>query len=351
MTAVADAISSLVGGRNRDPFAVLGPHVRAGGKTTVIRALHPAAKEVTLVLRPSGEQIAMKRQDPGLFQAVIPGDQIPDYRLSILYQHGQRIEIDDPYRYGRVLTDFDLYLLGEGTHQRAFEKLGAHRIRVGTTTGVHFAVWAPNAERVSLVGDFNGWDGRVHPMRLLAPAGFWELFVPDLKDGERYKFEIRTRTGAVIQKTDPYGFEFEAPPNTASVVCDPSGYKWQDHEWMDSRAKAGEWLMRPMSIYEVHLGSWARVPNDGNRFLTYRELAYQLVPYVKDLGFTHIELLPVMEHPFSGSWGYQVLGFFAPTSRFGPPADFKFFVDACHQAGIGVILDWVPGHFPKDEHG
>ncbi len=250
-----------------------------------------------------------------------------------------------------MLTDFDLYLLGEGTHHRAFEKLGAHRVRIGATTGVHFAVWAPNADRVSVVGDFNGWDGRVHPMRLLVPAGIWEIFIPDLPDGEKYKFEIRTPSGALLLKSDPFGFAFEEPPSTASVVRDISGYAWRDEAWMASRREAAGWLRRPMAIYEVHLGSWARVPEEGDRFLTYREMAARLVPYVKDLGFTHIELMPVMEHPFAGSWGYQVLGFFAPTSRFGPPEDFKLFVDACHQAGLGVILDWVPGHFPRDSHG
>jgi 1,4-alpha-glucan branching enzyme len=250
-----------------------------------------------------------------------------------------------------VLTDYDLHLLGEGTHYRAFEKLGSHRITIGTTGGVHFAVWAPNADRVSVIGDFNGWDGRVHPMRVLVPNGIWEIFLPDLPDGEKYKFEIRTKSGAILKKTDPFARAFEAPPQSAAVVHDASRYQWNDAAWLAARAGQNTWLDRPMSTYEVHLGSWARVPEQGNRFLTYREMAERLVPYVKDMGFTHIELLPVMEHPFSGSWGYQVLGFFAPTARFGPPEDFKLFVDTCHQAGLGVILDWVPGHFPKDAHG
>jgi 1,4-alpha-glucan branching enzyme len=278
-------------------------------------------------------------------------DQVPDYRLRVEFTSGHVLELDDPYRYGRVLSDFDLYLLAEGTHHRAFEKLGAHRRAIGATTGVHFVVWAPNADRVSVIGDFNGWDGRVHPMRLLAPAGLWEIFIPDLPDGERYKFEIQTRSGALLKKSDPYAVAFETPPQSAALVRDISHYQWHDADWMAGRLENGAWLERPMSVYEVHLGSWARVPEEGNRFLTYRELADRLVPYVKDSGFTHIELLPVMEHPFAGSWGYQVLGFFAPTSRFGPPEDFKHFVDACHRAGLGVILDWVPGHFPKDEHG
>jgi 1,4-alpha-glucan branching enzyme len=204
---------------------------------------------------------------------------------------------------------------------------------------------------VSLIGDFNGWDGRVNPMRLLVPSGVWEIFIPDLRDGEHYKFEIRTATGDLLRKSDPFGFAFEVPPQSASIVRDISSYAWHDEAWMRTRREQGAWLSRPMAVYEVHLGSWARIPEEGNRFLTYKELAHRLVPYVKGLGFTHIELMPMMEHPFSGSWGYQVLGFFAPTSRYGPPEDFKLFVDACHLAGLGVILDWVPGHFPRDEHG
>ncbi|HEY7172023.1 MAG TPA: 1,4-alpha-glucan branching protein GlgB, partial [Vicinamibacterales bacterium] len=347
---IAAAFAALATARHRDPFSVLGPHLEGGA--VVVRALNPAARSIELRLVDSGELIAMERQEQdGLFQIAIAGDRIPDYRLRVTYASGVVVEIDDPYRYGRVLTDFDLHLLGEGTHHRAFDKLGAHRIRVGTTTGVHFAVWAPNAERVSVIGDFNGWDGRLHPMRLLAPTGVWELFIPDLADGQKYKYEIRTRTGALLKKSDPFGVAFEAPPQTASVVRDIRRYQWNDGEWMARRREQGSWLQRPMAIYEVHLGSWARVPEEGDRFLSYRELADRLVAYVKDCGFTHIELLPVMEHPFSGSWGYQVLGFFAPTSRFGSPEDFKHFIDVCHQNGIGVILDWVPGHFPKDEHG
>jgi 1,4-alpha-glucan branching enzyme len=332
---------------------VLGPHPTPGG--IVIRALQPAARSIDLRLTATGVLLPMRRVDEGdraagVFEIRLPGE-VPDYRLRIAFANGQTAEIDDPYRYGRVLTDFDLHLLGEGTHHRAFEKLGAHRLRVGTTVGVHFAVWAPNADRVSLIGDFNGWDGRVHPMRLLGSSGVWELFVPDLPDGEKYKFEIRTPEGRLLKKTDPFGFAFEAPPQTASVVRDISGYQWNDEEWMTTRPSRGAWIGRPMAVYEVHLGSWARVPEEQHRSLTYRELADRLVPYVKEMGFTHVELLPVMEHPFAGSWGYQVHGFFAPTSRFGSPEDFKALVDRCHQLGIGVILDWVPGHFPKDAHG
>ena len=331
-----------------DPFAYLGPHPAPTGDGFIVRTVQPVARSVEIRL-PDDRLVPTTAGVDGLFEAHV--DDASNYRLRVSYHAGHVVESDDPYRYGRVLTDFDLHLLSEGTHHRAFEKLGAHRITLGTTTGVHFAVWAPNADRVSLIGDFNGWDGRVHPMRLLMPSGVWEIFIPDLPDGERYKFEIRTRSGDLLKKTDPFGFAFEVPPQSASIVRDISGYLWRDEAWMRSRREQDAWLRRPMAVYEVHLGSWARIPEEGNRFLTYTELAHRLVPYVKELGFTHIELLPVMEHPFSGSWGYQVLGFFAPTSRYGPPEDFKLFVDACHLAGIGVILDWVPGHFPRDEHG
>jgi len=354
--ALDEAIASLIRGAHRDPFAVLGPHADQSG-AIVVRAFQPAARSIELRVVATGALVPMTKRDPaGLFEARLEGQEgrdrqdTPDYRLRITFP-AHVVELDDAYRYGRVLTDFDLHLLAEGTHYRAFEKLGAHRLTVGTTTGVHFAVWAPNADRVSVIGDLNGWDGRVCPMRLLAPAGIWEIFIPDLPDGEKYKFEIRTRTGAILKKSDPFARAFEAPPQSAAIVHDISRYEWRDQAWTSARPGRETWLDRPMAIYEVHLGSWARVPEEGNRFLTYREMAQRLVPYVKEMGFTHIELLPVMEHPFSGSWGYQVLGFFAPTARFGPPEDFKLFVDACHQAGLAVILDWVPGHFPKDAHG
>ena len=229
--------------------------------------------------------------------------------------------------------------------------IGSHCLTVGGVMGVHFAVWAPNAQRVSVIGDFNRWDGRVHVMRRLVPSGVWEIFIPGLHDGDCYKYEIRTHAGHLLEKADPYGRRFEVPPNTASIVWTEGQYQWGDGDWLRDRPSFGAWHERPMSVYEVHLGSWRRVPQDENRYLTYRELADQLVPYVREMGFTHIELMPVMEHPFTGSWGYQVIGFFAPTSRFGTPDDFRHFVDRCHQYGIGVILDWVPGHFPKDQHG
>ncbi len=353
-SATDRAIERLVRAELDDPFALLGPHAerRKGRSATMVRAFHPAARGIDIVT--SDRIVGMaRRHEAGLFEAAIDADVGGgdltgiDYRLRVTFQDGQVHEADDPYRYGRVLTDFDLHLLNEGTHLRAFEKLGARRRTLGDRTGVHFAVWAPNATRVSLIGDFNGWDGRVLPMRRLASSGIWEIFLPDLADGERYKFEIRAPDGSIRTKTDPHGFFFEAPPNSAAIVWDLARHQWRDARWMEARHTRNSWMDRPMSIYEVHLGSWRR--GAGNDRMTYRQLADELVPYVKDMGYTHIELLPIMEHPFEGSWGYQVIGFFAPTSRFGPPEDFKAFVDACHQQDIGVILDWVPGHFPKDD--
>ena len=248
-----------------------------------------------------------------------------------------------------LISEYDLYLFGEGNHTRIYQKLGAHIVTVDGVQGVHFAVWAPNADRVSVVGDFNAWDGRRDRLGLLGASGVWAAFVPGAAEGHRYKFEIGTRAGALLLKSDPYGAAFELPPATASVVCRPE-YAWTDDEWMRNRVSCDSWFHRPLATYEVHLGSWARVPEEADRYLTYAEIAQRLIPYVKTMGYTHIELLPVMEHPFSGSWGYQVTGFYAPTSRFGAPQAFKAFVDECHRNGIGVILDWVPGHFPRDAY-
>ncbi len=352
------AIDAHVNGDYSDPFALLGPHLLseedADARGLVIRACHPAAQQVEVLRRDTGAVAPMTRRHPyGVYEAVFDdATAVFDYRLRVTYPGGHHVEIDDPYRYGRVVGDFDLHLLGEGSLLRAYDHLGAHLKTIGEARGVHFAVWAPNAERVSVVGDFNGWDGRVHAMRLLGGSGVWEIFVPGLGEGERYKFEIRSRlNGALLQKADPYGFGFEQPPRSASVVRRLDDYAWRDRDWLDRRAAGGGWLRAPMAAYEVHLGSWARMPDEGDRFLTYRELADRLVPYAKKQGYTHLELLPVMEHPFSGSWGYQVVGYYAPTSRHGAPEDFKHFVDECHRHGLGVILDWVPGHFPKDAHG
>jgi len=344
-----DDVQALIRGRHPDPFGVLGPHEVGSG--LAIRAFWPRARGITIVT-PAGDVVGpMDRVDgAGLFAVVLPGQarEGSDYRLRVIDEAGQAFDLDDPYRYGPVLTDFDLHLLAEGTHVRAWDRLGARPITHGIRRGVHFAVWAPSARRVSVVGDFNRWDGRVHPMRART-SGYWEIFIPDLGVGDCYKFEVAGADGRIVLKADPFGRYFETPPRTASVVWSGGDYAWADEAWMQARPGCGRWVGRPMSVYEVHLGSWRRSP-DG-RLLTYRDMAAELVPYAKQMGFTHIELLPVMEHPFTGSWGYQVIGFFAPTSRFGPPEDFKAFVDACHQAGLGVILDWVPGHFPKDEHG
>jgi 1,4-alpha-glucan branching enzyme len=343
------ALQALAEARHADPFGVLGPHQNPNG--VVIRALVPTAERITVMRNGSGSVEMARRHPAGIFEVVLTDTrEIPDYRLHVQYHGGATTEVDDPYRYGRVLSDYDLYLFGEGKHTRIYEKLGAHPMTIGTAKGVHFAVWAPNGKRVSVVGDFNAWDGRRHPMRSLGGSGVWEIFIPGISLGEKYKFEILTRYGEVILKSDPFGFAFEIPPLNASIVAEPV-YEWKDTEWMRSRESADSWFHLPVAVYEVHLGSWARIPEDANRYLTYGELAERLIPYVKEMGYSHIELLPVMEHPFSGSWGYQVIGFFAPTSRFGKPEEFKAFVDACHLHGIGVILDWVPGHFPKDAHG
>jgi 1,4-alpha-glucan branching enzyme len=249
----------------------------------------------------------------------------------------------------RIITDYEAYLFGEGHWLQAWEKMGARPAVIDGLAGYSFVVWAPNARQVSVVGDFNRWDGRATPMRSLGVSGLWETFVPGISDGEHYKFEIQPRDGSPLVKADPYALRFERPPRTASVTAHPGDHMWLDEAWIAERQERGTVLDRPMAIYEVHAGSWRRNPGDGLRSLSWRELAVELVPYVQRLGFTHIQLMPVMEHPFEGSWGYQVTGFFAPTSRFGTPDDFRAFVDACHQAGLGVLLDWVPGHFPKDD--
>ena len=346
-----DALEALSGARHADPFAVLGPHV--DGDTLAIRTIQPFAERVEVV-RPGvvGVTPMSRVHKGGVFEALFQNtSSVFDYRLRIVYPGEHAVDIDDPYRYGRVITEYDVHLFSQGKHTRIYDKLGAHLMRIGDSDGVHFGVWAPNADRVSVVGDFNAWDGRLHPMRSLGLSGIWEVFIPGVQEGQRYKFEIRSRLhGELLMKADPYGFRFERPPLSASIVS-RRDYEWHDARWFVDRAGGNAWFGRPMAIYEVHLGSWARIPEQKDRVLTYRELADRLVPYVKEMGYTHIELMPVMEHPFYGSWGYQVTGFYAPTARYGSPADFKAFVDACHQNGIGVILDWVPGHFPKDAHG
>jgi 1,4-alpha-glucan branching enzyme len=346
------ALDAVAAGTCADPFAVLGPHPAPGAARpgVVVRTMQPAATAVDLVV--SGQVYPMVRiRSEGLFEVVLPGRTGAfSYQLRVHEGEASR-EVVDPYRFGQVLSDFDLHLLSEGTHYRAWEKLGPHRMTLGDVDGVHFAVWAPNAQRVSVVGDFNRWDGRTHAMRRLVPSGIWELFIPGLADGACYKYEVRTDAGHLLGKSDPYARRFEVPPHTASIIWHEAEYEWKDQAWMRERASLGGWHDRPMSVYEVHLGSWRRSPDEGGRPLTYREIAHTLVPYAREMGFTHLELMPVMEHPYTPSWGYQVIGFFAPTSRFGTPDDFRYLVDQCHLHGLGVILDWVPGHFPQDPHG
>jgi 1,4-alpha-glucan branching enzyme len=346
---------AIVHGRHGDPFAILGPHLirKKQDASLVIRAFLPDVEGVTIVPR-SGDlpaQSMTRIHADGLFEAVFPGrcEMFP-YKLRRTKADGCETEIEDPYRFSSTLSDYDLYLLGEGAHYRVYEKLGAHLMALEGVPGVRFGVWAPNAKRVSVVGDFNGWDGRIHMMRLHPGNGIWEIFIPGLTEGTLYKFEVLPKDETPLAlKADPYGFAFELAPYPASVVADLN-YRWGDEAWMaERREKHG--LDSPIAIYEVHLGSWRRVPEDGHRMLTYRELAQELAVYVKAMGYTHVELLPVTEHPYYPSWGYQTLGYYAPSCRFGGPQDFMYFVDTLHQHGIGVILDWVPAHFPQDPHG
>jgi len=345
MTPTPAALQAILEGRSHDPHAFLGMHPTAAGLT--VRVFAPEVERVTfLPLR--GPERPMRRTHPeGLFQLSIPDEREPfPYRLRF-EAAGQRWERADPYRFLPTIAEADLRAFNEGRHDRAWEVLGAHPRVVDGESGTAFAVWAPNARGVALIGDFNGWNRRAHPMRVLGSSGVWELFVPGIGPGERYKFAIFGADGIVREKADPFAFRQELRPKTASIVA-VSGYRWSDAEWMERRAHADPYR-EPMSIYEVHLGSWRRHP-DG-RWYTYRESAEALADYCRDLGFTHVELLPVAEHPFDGSWGYQVTNFFAPTSRYGDPDDFRAFVDTLHRAGIGVILDWVPAHFATDPHG
>src|SRR3954471_9139041 len=353
----ANDLGRLLAGEYAQPHDILGAHaVSAGGENgVVIRALMPNASAVEAVLE-DGRVVPLDVTVSGLanlYCGFIAGATLPlRYRLRFHFHDGATWERDDAYRFLPTLGDIDLHLFGEGTHRRLWEKLGAHVRTMDGVEGVSFAVWAPNARRVSVVGDFCGWDGRIFPMRSMGASGVYELFVPELKPGALYKYEMVTHEGMIRVKTDPFAFKLEQSPGTASIVQAEGVYAWSDTDWMNRRAAKGHWdvLHEPVLIYEVHLGSWARVPEEGNRPLSYREIAPRLAEHVSKLGFTHVELLPVMEHPFYGSWGYQVSGYFAPTSRFGTPDDFRFLVDTLHQHGIGVILDWVPAHFPKDDY-
>ncbi len=377
-TISLDQVNQIVYNLHHDPFQVLGCHLieeNQDSKKWAVRAYLPKAHEVS-VLRPSAvldsvglEYPMISVHHPNFFEVVIESDELVNYQLKIKEDSSERV-IYDPYSFKSVnLTDFDLHLFAEGNHHRIYEKMGAHLSKVEEVDGVYFAVWAPHARNVSVLGDFNNWDGREHQMRKRNDV-VWEIFIPGVKVGNAYKYEIKNMAGHIYEKTDPYGFQQEVRPKTASVVADLSTYQWKDQKWMERR-RHRDLLKDPISVYEVHIGSWLHASssektvllkgevdpvqvsewNTGARFLSYYELAHQLIPYVKELGYTHIELMPIAEHPFDGSWGYQVTGYFAPTSRYGNPEDLMYFVEQCHLNDIGVIVDWVPGHFPKDGHG
>ena len=340
------SLKALVEGRHDNPFALLGIHRERGRR--IVRTLQPGATKVQLISA-AGKVLGELEPEPfdGLFAGPMPS-RIRHYRLRITWADGNVQDAEDPYRFPSALGEIDLYLLGEGSDKYVYRKLGAHTTRLLGVNGARFAVWAPNASRVSVVGDFNSWDGRRHVMRLHPGNGIWEIFIPGIANGTLYKYEITDSSGKLLPlKGDPYGAFHEPPPGNSSIVFD-SRYRWRDDAWIEQRA-TGPQLDAPTSIYEVHLGSWRR--KDDGSYLSYRDLAAELVPYVVDLGFTHIELLPVTEHPFDGSWGYQPIGMFAPTQRFGSPDDFRYFIDTCHAHGVSVIMDWVPAHFPGDEHG
>ena len=351
----------LIKGEHDDPFSILGIHPVSDYEGSVnslaVRAYIPEAAKITVIdfsgmdrERYAGYEMK-KIHESGFFEVVITGRSgIFPYKLEITDCMGNTGIECDPYSFLPIISEYDLYLFNEGNHHKIYEKLGAHTMNVNGAAGTLFAVWAPCAVRVSVVGDFNRWDGRRHQMRRRGSSGVWEIFIPDIGVGEIYKYEIKTWNNELYLKADPYAFRSEVRPGTASIVCDIDSYTWNDDSWISRRSGCSIFEM-PVSIYEVHLGSWARVPEEDNRFLNYRELADRLVPYVKDMGYTHVELLPVAEHPYDGSWGYQITGYYSVTGRYGSPEDFMYLVDKFHQNGIGVIMDWVPAHFPKDGHG
>ncbi len=347
-------ISRLVEGTLENPAQLLGSHRIADGsrKAISVRAYLPDSEQVWLVDREHNEVRPMRRIHPsGFYEAIRPtNSSTANYRLRVATKNGEVTEMHDPYAVEPLLTEFDLFLFGEGRNWKIYDKLGAHLRTIDDATGVNFAVWAPNAESVQVVGDFNGWNGSQHVMRKHIPAGVWELFVPNITAGEKYKYKIKAKGGNSIEKSDPYGFYAELPPRTASVVTQLDQFAWQDQDWLDRRASKDP-LKEACNIYELHLGSWRRDPNGHHGWMNYREIAHQLVQYCAEMGFTHIELMPITEHPFTGSWGYQTVGYFGVTSRYGNCEDFMYFVNHCHQHGIGVILDWVPAHYPKDSHG
>lgn len=362
-------ITSLVAGTHENPASLLGPHrIDYRGKAaTAVRTFLPDAQAAWVVDIPTGVRRPMRQLHPsGFFEAICdaavdspsptaqdahsPSFAHSSYHIQMTDKNGKTVDMQDPYAVPSILTDFDKYLLGEGRHQKMYDCLGAHVRTVDGVSGVNFAVWGPNARSVQIVGDFNSWDGRQHAARPQGESGIWELFVPGAKVGDRYKFRLLDVNGHWVDKSDPVGFAAELPPLTASIVSDLNTYKWEDSDWMTARANWDP-MHEPMNVYEVHLGSWQKGPGRSHGWLDYRDLAKRLVDYCNRMNFTHIELMPVSEHPYSGSWGYQTVGYFAPTSRHGDPDDFMYFVDHMHQNGIGVIIDWVPAHFPKDVHG
>jgi 1,4-alpha-glucan branching enzyme len=351
-------IAKIINTDSHDPYQILGMHEVdiKGKKHVTVRAFLPDAVTAEVINVSNGKAFKMnKLHASGFFEAIISAEKKAfPYRLKSYYQNGLNSEFYDSYAFLPTVGEMDQYLFSEGNHQELYTKMGAQLRSFDyyqdKISGISFAVWAPNARRVSVIGDFNHWDGRRHPMRTLGNSGIWEIFVPGLQVGQNYKFEIKTKEGALLEKIDPFAFYAEVRPKTASKIYELEGYQWQDSQWMEAR-KTKNHKKEPVSIYECHLGSFMRNFEEGNRFMTYRELAPIIANYVKELGYTHIELLPITEHPLDISWGYQVTGFFAPTSRFGSPKDFMYFVDYMHQEGIGVLLDWVPAHFPKDAHG
>lgn len=350
-----EEIYRVINGEHKDPFSVLGMHVITSEKKkcVTVRAYLPYAKNCYLIDLDKNEKYEMDLIDDAGFFEIIFKDrkEMFKYKLMTLDNYGVSYTFYDPYSFWPVITDYDLYLFNEGKNMRIFDKLGAHIIETEGITGVLFAVWAPNAKRVSVVGNFNGWDGRRYQMRMRGTSGVWEIFIPELGEGEYYKYEIKAQNNDVFLKADPYGYYSELKPKTASIVYNLDKFTWNDSWWMENRSQ-GDNTKKPMSIYEVHLGSWMKpIHNDEDSYFNYRELADRLLPYVKEMNYTHIELLPVAEHPFDGSWGYQVCGYYAATSRYGTPEDLMYFINRFHEEGIGVLVDWVPAHFPKDAHG
>ena len=372
-TVAPEQVNQIVNNLHHNPFEILGAHpLEKNGKVKswIVRAYLPKADSAWVVCPEERTEHPMHVEHHShFFVCTIETTQLSNYQLRIKEGDHERV-IYDPYAFDSPhLTDLDIHLFAEGNHHRIYEKLGAHLTELEGVKGVYFALWAPNARNVSILGDFNSWDGREHQMRK-RDNGIWELFIPELAAGSSYKYEVKNWEGHIYEKSDPYGFQQEVRPKTASIVADLNKYEWQDDDWMEKR-RTSEPLNQPISVYEIHLGSWmhaatAEKPkllsgegeavavsewNEDSRFLTYYELVDKLIPYIKELGYTHIELLPIAEHPFDGSWGYQVTGYYAPTSRYGNPEDLMYFIDKCHQNDIGIIVDWVPGHFPKDGHG